>query len=181
MEISPQIESPWARQTYLWRIRFNLWRRNLADFLFELRKHPLSLAGGVVILLYVLAALLAPYITAYDPALGNLRVRLQPPGWEAEGSWQYPLGTDAQGRDLLTRIIYGARVSLAVGILTVGISAAIGTVLGAATGYYRGRLDDLVSRFADLLLSFPYLIFAIGMMAFLGIRRAWRKEEKIYT
>lgn len=168
MEVSPQVESPIARQAYLWRIRLGLWRRNLAEFLAELRNHPLALLGGVIIILYLLAAILAPYITSYDPTRGNLRVRLQPPAWHPEGSWEYPLGTDAQGRDILTRIIYGARVSLTVGILAVGISATIGLVLGAITGYYRGRLDWAVSRFADLLLAFPYLIFAIGVMAFLG-------------
>jgi len=168
VEVSRQVESPIARQAYLWRIRLGLWRRNLAEFLAELRNHPLALLGGVIIILYVLAAILAPYITTYDPTRGNLRVRLQPPAWHAEGSWEYPLGTDAQGRDILTRIIYGARVSLTVGILAVGISAAVGLTLGAITGYYRGRLDWLVSRFADLLLAFPYLIFAIGVMAFLG-------------
>jgi peptide/nickel transport system permease protein len=168
VEVSPQVESPIARQAYLWRIRLGLWRRNLAEFLAELRNHPLALLGGVIIILYLLAAILAPYITSYDPTRGNLRVRLQPPAWHPEGSWEYPLGTDAQGRDILTRIIYGARVSLTVGILAVGISATIGLVLGAITGYYRGRLDWAVSRFADLLLAFPYLIFAIGVMAFLG-------------
>jgi peptide/nickel transport system permease protein len=86
--------------------------------------------------------------------------------WRAEGTWEYPFGTDAQGRDILTRIIYGARVSLLVGLLAVGISAGVGMFLGAISGYYRGRLDDLVSRFADFLLAFPYLIFAIGIMAF---------------
>lgn len=168
VEISPQIESPIARQAYLWRIRLNVWRRNAADFLAELRKHPLALLGGIVILLYVLAAILAPYITVHSPTRGNLRLRLDPPAWHSEGSWEYPLGTDAQGRDMLTRIIFGARVSLAVGLLSVGISATVGMFLGAITGYFRGRLDDLVSRFADLLLAFPYLIFAIGVMAFLG-------------
>jgi ABC-type dipeptide/oligopeptide/nickel transport system permease subunit len=168
VEVSRQVESPIARQAYLWRIRLGLWRRNLAEFLAELRNHPLALLGGVIIILYLLAAILAPYITSYDPTRGNLRVRLQPPAWHPEGSWEYPLGTDAQGRDILTRIIYGARVSLTVGILAVGISATIGLVLGAITGYYRGRLDWAVSRFADLLLAFPYLIFAIGVMAFLG-------------
>jgi peptide/nickel transport system permease protein len=85
-----------------------------------------------------------------------------------DGTWAHPLGTDEQGRDLLTRIIYGARVSLAVGFLAVGISVAAGTSLGALSGFYRGRFDELLSRFADLLLAFPFLIFAIGMMAFLG-------------
>ncbi len=168
MEISPQIESPIARQTYLWRIRLKLWRRNMAEFLSELRKHPLAMLGGIVILIYVLGAVFAPQITVHNPARGNLRLRLDPPLWQAEGSWTYPLGTDAQGRDLLTRIVYGGRVSLAVGLLAVGISAALGTLLGAITGYYRGLIDWFVSRFADILLSFPYLIFAIGMMAFLG-------------
>jgi peptide/nickel transport system permease protein len=152
----------------VWRIRLGLWRRNLAGFLGELSKHPLALFAGVVILAYVLAAILAPLITVHDPSLGNLRLRLDPPAWQAEGNWSYPLGTDAQGRDMLTRIVYGARVSLSVGLLSVGISAAVGTLVGALAGYYRGRLDDVVSRFADLLLAFPYLIFAIGVMAFLG-------------
>jgi ABC-type dipeptide/oligopeptide/nickel transport system permease subunit len=168
VEITPQIESPIVRWAYLWRIRLGVWRRDTAEFLAELRKHPLALMGGIVILLYVLAAILAPYVTVHDPTRGNLRLRLEPPAWYPEGSWEYPLGTDAQGRDILTRIIYGARVSLAVGLLAVGISATVGMLLGAITGYYRGLLDWLVSRFADLLLAFPYLIFAIGVMAFLG-------------
>jgi peptide/nickel transport system permease protein len=168
VEISPQIDSSVARQTYLWRIRLGVWQRNLSEFLTELRKRPLALMGGIVILVYLLAGIFAPFITVHDPTQGNLRLRLNPPVWSAEGSWSYPLGTDAQGRDLLARIIYGARVSLAVGLLSVGISASVGTCIGAITGYFRGRLDDLVSRFADLLLAFPYLIFAIGVMAFLG-------------
>jgi peptide/nickel transport system permease protein len=168
MAIAPQVESPVARQTYLWRIRLNVWRRNLAGFLADLRRHPLALMGGIVVLVYVLAAIFAPQLTVHDPTRGNLRLRLDPPAWYPDGNWVYPLGTDAQGRDLLTRIVFGARVSLAVGLLSVGVSVAVGTFLGAIAGYYRGRIDDLVSRFADLLLAFPYLIFAIGVMAFLG-------------
>lgn len=168
MQAVPEIRSPWEKRLYQWRIRFGLWQRNLLDFLKELRGHPLALLGGVVILIYVLAAVFADQITVHDPTLGNLRLRLDPPAWNPEGSWSYPLGTDAQGRDLLTRIIYGARVSLLVGFLSVGISVGIGTFLGTIAGYYRGWFDNLVSRFADLLLAFPFLIFAIGMMAFLG-------------
>jgi len=163
-----RMKSPMARQAYLWQLRVRLWRRNFADFMRELRKHPLAMLGGIVILLYILAAVLAPHITAYDPMRGNLRLRLDPPAWDAGGSWSYPFGTDAQGRDILTRIIFGARISLAVGFLAVGISVVVGVTLGAIAGYYRGRLDEIVSRFADLLLAFPYLIFAIGVMAFLG-------------
>lgn len=168
MEIAPGAQSPLARQQYLWRIRLGLFWRNTKEFLLELRKHPLALLGGIVIVVYILAAIFAEQITVHNPGLGNLRLRLDPPAWQAEGSWEYPLGTDAQGRDLLTRIIYGARVSLTVGLLSVGISVIIGVVFGALAGYYRGRFDSLISRFADLLLAFPFLIFAIGVMAFLG-------------
>jgi peptide/nickel transport system permease protein len=153
---------------YGWRLRLSLFRRSMADLYSRLRQHPLAFLGGLVLIAYVLMAVLAPAITTYDPNRGSLRDRLSPPAWEEGGTWQHPLGTDAQGRDLLTRIIFGSRISLAVGFISVGISALIGTVFGALSGYFRGWLDNVVSRFADLLLAFPYLIFAIGMMAFLG-------------
>ncbi len=168
MELAPKVETPFERWVYLWRIRLSLWRRNLGEFLTELRKHPSALLGGVVIILYLLAAIFAEQITVHDPTLGNLRMRLDPPAWQEGGSWEYPLGTDSQGRDLLTRIIYGARISLTVGLVSVAISVIIGLALGTFAGYYRGRFDTWISRFADLLLAFPFLIFAIGMMAFLG-------------
>jgi peptide/nickel transport system permease protein len=88
--------------------------------------------------------------------------------WYPEGTLAHPFGTDGQGRDIYTRIIYGARISLSVGILSVLISVLIGIILGTITGYYRGRFDNIISRLADLLLAFPFLIFAIGVMAFLG-------------
>jgi peptide/nickel transport system permease protein len=143
-------------------------RRAWKEFFRELMGHPVAMVGGVIILIYVLAAIFAPQITTHDPSLGNLRLRFLPPAWQEKGSWEYPLGTDAQGRDLLTRIIYGARVSLMVGGLSVCISVLIGGTLGALAGFYRGRLDAVLSRLADLLLAFPFLIFAIGVMAFMG-------------
>ncbi|HZD56281.1 MAG TPA: ABC transporter permease [Anaerolineales bacterium] len=168
MEIAPEALTPFQRQRYLWRLRLRLLRRNSLDFVRQLGAHPLPLLSGIVIVVYLLAAILAPQITAHDPTRGNLRLRLDPPAWEEGGGWSYPLGTDSQGRDLLTRIIYGARVSLLVGLLSVGISVIIGLLTGTLAGYFRGRFDSLISRFADLLLAFPFLIFAIGVMAFLG-------------
>jgi peptide/nickel transport system permease protein len=157
-----------THQMYVWRIRLRIFGKNFVEFLRELWGRPLSLLGGVIVILYLLAALLAPRITPHDPTRGNLRHRFSPPAWEEGGEMTYPLGTDDQGRDILTRIIYGAQISLAVGLLSVGISIVVGTTLGALAGYFRGPFDHIVSRFADLLLAFPYLIFAIGVMAFLG-------------
>lgn len=162
------IEKLPANNPYGWDMRLKRWWRSSADLFTRLRQHPLAFLGGWVLVAYVLMALLAPWITVHDPNRGDLRARLTPPAWQEGGDWTYPLGTDAQGRDILTRIVYGSRVSLAVGVISVGFSALVGTILGALSGFYRGWLDGVVSRFADLLLAFPYLIFAIGMMAFLG-------------
>jgi len=158
-----------ATQTwdYTLRIKLKLWRRALAELGDELRQRPIVLLGGIVVLLYVLAALFADPLTMHHPARGSLLRRFDPPAWEG-GSWDYPLGADDQGRDLWTRIVFGAQVSLAIGVLSVGISIIVGVALGVVSGYYRGWLDNLLSRFADLLLAFPFLIFAIGVMAFLG-------------
>lgn len=153
---------------YDWRIRLRLWQRSLAELWYELVQRPFVLAGGVVVLIYVLAAVFAEPITVHNPTRGSLLLRFTPPAWEEGGDWSYPLGTDEQGRDLVSRIIFGTRVSLAVGLLSIAASVVVGTALGAVAGYYRGWLDEVLSRFADLLMAFPFLIFAIGVMAFLG-------------
>jgi peptide/nickel transport system permease protein len=168
MESATGMDNRLGRRMRMWRKKLDLSWRNFLAFLSELRGHPLAMLGGVIIILYLLAAVFADQITVHDPVMGNLRNRLVPPAWYEEGSWEYPLGTDAQGRDILTRVIYGARVSLAVGIISVGVSVVIGMLLGTIAGYFRGRFDGIVSRLADLLLAFPFLIFAIAMMAFLG-------------
>ncbi len=168
MEITPPVVQPSNRMIHLWRIRLKLWQRSTREFLSELLVHPTALIGGIIVVLYILAAIFAPQITSYDPAKGNLRDRLKPPAFMEGGMEKYPLGTDAQGRDLLTRIIFGARISLMVGGLSVGISVLIGATLGALAGFYRGKIDAFISRFADLLMAFPFLIFAIGVMAFIG-------------
>jgi ABC-type dipeptide/oligopeptide/nickel transport system permease subunit len=165
---SEQTLSPLARLWYPLTIRLRIMRRNLLNFLEELLRHPTAVLGAVVIIAYVLAAIFAPHLTAHDPTRGDLNVRLLPPAWQEGGEPVFLLGTDAQGRDLLARIIYGTRVSLLVGIWAVGISVIVGATLGCISGYFRGWIDQVISRFADLLLAFPFLIFAIGVMAFMG-------------
>lgn len=116
----------------------------------------------------MLVAILAPAVAPVSPDQFDLAARLAPPwplpGW-SPGHW---LGTDELGRDIFSRIIYGARVSLAVGVLTVLLSAVVGTGLGTAAGYYGGTLDAFVSRAADLLMAFPYLLFTILVMGLIG-------------
>lgn len=153
---------------YTLGLRLDLWRRNLVDFFRALASHPTAVFGMVIILLYIAAAILAPAITPHDATRGDLSLSLLPPSWMPGGNPEYPLGADFQGRDLWARILYGSRISLWIGLLSVSISVTVGTALGSLAGYYRGVLDNVLSRFADLLLAFPVLIFAIGMMAFLG-------------
>jgi ABC-type dipeptide/oligopeptide/nickel transport system permease subunit len=121
----------------------------------------------MVILAIGCAALAAPFLTSHDPLSGDLAQRLLPPVW-AGGTWSYPLGCDQQGRDLFTRLLFGARISMFIGVAVVTASAAIGTLLGLLAGYYGGWWDRLVSWIVDTLLAFPYLVFAIGLMAVLG-------------
>lgn len=128
----------------------------------RLTRTPLGAISGAVVLVYVAVALFAPLLAPYPPEASALGARLAPP------SAAHPFGTDSLGRDILSRTIYGARVSLAVGFLTVLITATFGTLLGALGGFYRGAFDAVTGRLTELLLAFPYLIFAIGMMAFLG-------------
>ncbi len=139
-------------------------QRNLLSFGRQMAGHPAAVVGGVVILLYVMAAAFAPWVVPCAPDEVALSQRLTAPSWTGA----FPLGTDQLGRDILSRIIFGARVSILVGILTIAISVTVGVGLGVVAGYFRGPFDRLVSRFTDLLLAFPYLIFVIGAMAVMG-------------
>ena len=159
--------TPWANAHYALGVRLRIAQQQLLDFMGELRRHPLAIVGAMVILFYVLMALLAPRLAPHDATIGDLNLRLLPPAWKSGGDLAYPLGTDVQGRDILSRIMVGSRISLLVGFSTVALSIVIGVALGAVAGYYRGRLDGALSRLADLLMAFPMLIFAIGVMAFM--------------
>lgn len=127
-----------------------------------------SMTAGLVIVAFVLLALFAPWLAPHDPYEDDLLRRLQPPAWIEGGEWSYLLGCDGLGRDILSRIIYGSRVSLTIGVAVVLIATAFGTALGLAAGYLRGWVDVVISRVIDILLGFPYLIFAIALMAMMG-------------
>lgn len=142
--------------------------RSVGRLFGDLKGNPTAVAGGVICILFLFAAIFAPVITAHSPEAGNLRARLLPPFWMEGADPQHILGTDDQGRDLWTRIVYATRVSVLVGLVTVAASVVFGAGLGAFAGYFRGKLDSILSRAADLLMAFPYLIFAIAVMAFLG-------------
>lgn len=125
--------------------------------------------GAAALVIAVAAlALFAPWIAPHDPAEADLFRRLQPPAWMSGGEWAYPLGCDGLGRDILSRMIHGARVSLAVGVMVIGVAASVGTLAGLVAGFFRGWVDGLLSRLIDTLLGFPYLVFAIGLMAMMG-------------
>lgn len=122
---------------------------------------------SVIVLLFTLMAIFAPWIAPHDPNDSDLLSRLQPPAW-ISGDWTYVLGTDGQGRDLLSRIIYGSRISIFIGAAVISIATAVGIAVGLAAGYFGGWVDSVISRIIDVLLAFPYLLFAIGLMAMMG-------------
>ncbi|MDF6046033.1 ABC transporter permease [Streptomyces sp. JH14] len=127
-----------------------------------LRKNRLALTGGIIAAVFILAALLAPLIAPYDPAqpdFGNVL---------AEPSWSHWLGTDDLGRDQLSRIVYGARASMQVGLVAVVLAFVIGVPLGLVGGYYGRFADSTISRLTDTMLAFPFLVLAVGLAAILG-------------
>jgi ABC-type dipeptide/oligopeptide/nickel transport system permease subunit len=132
------------------------------------RRDWLSVACTKLVALMALLAVLAPIVAPHDPADSDLLRRLQPPVWMQGGDWSFPLGCDALGRDLLSRLLYGARISLGVGFSVVAASTVAGIALGLLAGYVRGWTDGFLSRVADILLGFPYLVFAIGLMGMMG-------------
>ncbi|RIY34164.1 dipeptide ABC transporter permease DppC [Psittacicella hinzii] len=127
-----------------------------------------AVIGLLFIILLTLAAIFAPYIAPYDPIQQFRDNSLQPPMWLEGGSSQFILGTDDLGRDILSRIIYGARVSILNGLIIVAISSMIGVFLGTIAGYYGGVLDIVISRLVDIIMSLPSLLVAIAVVAVLG-------------
>ncbi len=118
--------------------------------------------GGVIVLLLILAALFAPVIAPYDPYAINVRERLIPP------NFTHPFGTDDLGRDLFSRVIYGARTTIQTGVVVVAIAASVGSLIGLISGYYSGMVDTVLMRLIDIMLAFPYILLALAIVASLG-------------
>src|SRR4029453_19282116 len=126
-----------------------------------MKRKPLGAAAASIILLIVFTAIFADVLAPYDPLFTHPEIRLAPP------SWQHPFGTDDIGRDVFSRIIYGARISLWVGLLAVGIGTLAGTIIGLICGYWEGRLDLILQRFMDALMAIPGLILALAIVSVL--------------
>jgi peptide/nickel transport system permease protein len=143
---------------------------------FEARRGSLSrlwrlkwgLSAATLLLLIVASAVLAPWLASYDPLAVDIQHRLVPPIWMDGGTAKHPLGTDQIGRDLLARMLYGGRVSLIVGVTAVLISATIGVLTGLAAGYFGPRVDWLIMALVNVMLSFPFVLLALAVIAVLG-------------
>ncbi|WP_134704307.1 oligopeptide ABC transporter permease [Ammoniphilus sp. YIM 78166] len=134
------------------------WSREVVN---KFTKNRLAVAGALILFVILMATLLAPFITPFHPAEQNLLNRLQSP------SWSHPFGTDEYGRDILSRVLYGARVSLLVGFSSVAGALFIGTFIGALAGYYGGWLDNVLMRVVDLFNSFPSIFLLITIVTLL--------------
>jgi ABC-type dipeptide/oligopeptide/nickel transport system permease subunit len=144
------------------------WTDRLAYVGRLLRRDRSGLIGLIVFVIIVLAAIFAPLISAHDPFQQNLRDSKLPPAWVEGGTWDHPFGTDSLGKDLFSRVIYGTRVSLLVGLFGVLIAAGLGMIIGAIAGYVGGRLDSVVMGVVNLILSLPYLLFVVFIASVLG-------------
>jgi dipeptide transport system permease protein len=143
-------------------------RAMLAEFWHYFSRNRGAVLGLVVFVAIVLTALAAPVIAPHQPYQQYRAALLLPPAWNAGGSWAFPLGTDAVGRDILSRLIYGARFSLVIGLLVATLSLASGIVIGLLAGFFRGWLDVVVMRVMDVILAFPALLLALVLVAILG-------------
>jgi peptide/nickel transport system permease protein len=139
----------------------------IAKAMFQAKRYPVV---PLVILMFflVIPAVFAPLVAPHDPLKGSLSKRLKPPAWAEGGSIEYPLGTDKMGRDLLSRMIYGARISLLVSFMAVFVGGSVGTTLGLLSGYFGGKIDALIMRLVDITLSIPTILLALVLVSAIG-------------
>ncbi len=140
----------------------------LREFWFYFSENRGAVIGLWVFLFLVIVAIAAPLVAPHSPVEQYRDAFLKPPAWDAEGSWQFILGTDAVGRDILSRLIYGARFSLFIGFFVVTMAVISGVTLGLIAGFFRGAVDVVIMRIMDVVLAFPSLLLALVMVAILG-------------
>jgi peptide/nickel transport system permease protein len=153
-----------------------------SDLLHAFLRSKITMAAALITLVLVLAAVLAPWIAPHDPfdlSKLNLLDSHLPPAWLPDGDPHYLLGTDDQGRDVLSTILYGSRISLGVGVLSVGLAAAVGIVLGLIAGYAGGFLDALIMRIADVQLTFPAILIALLIDGTVRVLFGGRRNETL--
>ncbi|HSF34288.1 MAG TPA: ABC transporter permease [Candidatus Tectomicrobia bacterium] len=157
----PELSLPLPQSNLMWKFSSSL--QTLSKGLWRLvREKPLGAFGGMLVLILILCAVLAHWIAPYPYDETNVRQRLKPP------SAQYYLGTDNLGRDVFSRIVYGARISVTVGFGAVGLSILLATILGVTSGYFGGKVDVSVQRLVDAAMAFPPLVILLSIMAVLG-------------
>jgi len=143
-------------------------RRALAEFWYYFSENRGAVIGLIVFCLLIVVAVAAPLLAPYDPVIQDRDALLTPPFWQEGGSASYLLGTDAVGRDMLSRLIYGARFSLFIGLFVVTIAVAGGVSIGLVAGYVGGIVDTIIMRLMDVILAFPSLLLALVLVAILG-------------
>jgi peptide/nickel transport system permease protein len=139
----------------------------IARAVFQVKRYPM-LPSAILLFFLVIPAVFAPQVAPHDPLKGSLSKRLKPPVWAQGGSIEYPLGTDKMGRDILSRIIYGSRISLLVSFMVIFVGGSIGTTLGLISGYFGGKVDALIMRLVDISLSLPTILLALVLVSAVG-------------
>ena len=132
------------------------------------KRSPLTGVGAAIVAMVIVAAVAAPWLATTDPIEQDLSVALKPPFWLTDGTLAHPLGTDHLGRDVYSRLVYGAQVSLTISVLAALLGAAVGVAAGLAAGYLGGRVDMVIMRVVDLNLAFPLILLALAVVALLG-------------
>jgi peptide/nickel transport system permease protein len=143
-------------------------RQDLRRVLKELVRNKAALIGLLILVGIAASAIAAPLLAPFDPTLQEITLRLKPPGWTTPDGQLNLLGTDHLGRDILSRLIFGARISLIIGVSAVALAGTLGTLLGLVAGYQGGRVDDFVMRLTDTMLAMPFILLALAVIAVLG-------------
>ncbi|MGB3878680.1 ABC transporter permease subunit [Shinella zoogloeoides] len=140
----------------------------LSEFWFYFSRNKGAVIGLFIFLVILFVAVFAPFVAPHNPSIQNRELLLLPPVFQQGGTWGHILGTDAVGRDILSRLIYGARFSLFIGLVVVTLSVVSGVLIGLVAGYFRGKVDTFIMRIMDIILAFPSLLLALVLVAVLG-------------